>query len=246
MRKSNNIVGKIHSIDTYSTLDGFGIRSVVFMQGCRLRCIYCHNPDTWIMDNGQQSTVADIVNKLRNYSKYYGKDGGVTFGGGEPLLQAEFVGACVDEFSKLNVKCAIETSGNVELTSVVKKVLNKLDFVICDLKFATEQEYEKYTCSKLSRTLEFLKYLEDNNVPVWIRTVVVPDINDNIETLRQYQEIVTSYKNVIKWELLPLSKLGFGKYEKLNITNRLLNVRDLDMDKFKNLQEMFEINTVSK
>ena len=101
MNKSN-IEGYVHSIDTYSTLDGFGIRSVVFMQGCSLRCVYCHNPDTWVKQNGTKMTVKDIFTKLKNYVTYYGDKGGVTFGGGEPLLQAEFVSACVKEFNWYN------------------------------------------------------------------------------------------------------------------------------------------------
>lgn len=241
MRSSNNILGRVHSIDTYSTLDGFGIRSVVFMQGCDLRCIYCHNPDTWNKCNGTEMSVKDIVTKLHNYIDYYGNNGGVTFGGGEPLLQASFVNACVKEFAKLNVKCAIETSGNVELNQDIKDLVTKLDFVICDLKFSNAEDYKKYANADMGKTLKFVRFLEANNIPLWIRTVVVPGINDNEKALIRYQDIVKGLSNVIRWELLPLSKLGFGKYESLGIVNRLIDVEDLDMTKFKQLQEKFEI-----
>ena len=242
MRNSSSIAGRVHSIDTYSTLDGFGIRSVVFMQGCDLRCAYCHNPDTW--DNTKYIPMAsdEVVNKCRNYTTYYGTTGGITFSGGEPLLQADFVLDCVVKFLKIGVKSCIETSGNVELTDAVKQLLQKLDFVICDLKFSNAEDYRKYACCDMSKTLKFLDFLKDCNVPVWIRTVVVPDINDSASKLQEYKAIVDTYPNVIKWELLPFSKLGFGKYEQLNICNRLLNIRDLDMTEFKKLQTKFEKN----
>ena len=235
-------MGRVHSIDTYSTLDGFGIRSVVFMQGCDLRCAYCHNPDTW--DNTKYIPMAsdEVVNKCRNYTTYYGTTGGITFSGGEPLLQADFVLDCVVKFLKIGVKSCIETSGNVELTDAVKQLLQKLDFVICDLKFSNAEVYRNYACCDMSKTLKFLDFLKDCNVPVWIRTVVVPDINDSASKLQEYKAIVDTYPNVIKWELLPFSKLGFGKYEQLNICNRLLNIRDLDMTEFKKLQTKFEKN----
>ncbi len=239
MRRSN-LVGKIHSIDTYSTLDGYGIRSVIFMQGCNLRCIYCHNPDTWDCNQFTPITSNEIVSKIRNYSMYYGSKGGVTFSGGEPLCQAEFVDECVEKLSKIGIKSCIETSGNVEVDDKVASLIAKLDFVICDLKFPDDESYLKYTGVSIAKTLKFLDFLQQRKVPVWIRTVVVPTINDSVEIMEKYREIVDKYDNVVRWELLPFSKIGFGKYSQLNIVNRLENVQDLDMDQFKLLQERFE------
>ncbi len=241
MNKSN-IDGYVHSIDTYSTLDGFGIRSVVFMQGCNLRCAYCHNPDTWVKQNGTKMTVKDIYSKLKNYVTYYGNKGGVTFGGGEPLLQPEFVLACVEEFNKIGVKSCIETSGNVELTETVKKLAYELDYVICDLKFPNTEMYKEYAGVTMDRTLEFLRFLNNNKIPTWVRTVIVPNINDSNEILEEYRQVLSEFTNIFRWELLPFSKLGFEKYKELKIPNRLEYSPDLDMVKFNKLQKKFEFN----
>ena len=240
--KNSSVLGKIHSIDTYSTLDGFGIRSVIFMQGCDLRCIYCHNPDTWDKTKYISITSDEVVKKCKNYISYYGVTGGITFSGGEALLQADFVYDCVMKFKKLGVKSCIETSGCVELTDTICNLLKNLDYVICDLKFANDDDYKKYTCANINKVLKFLDFLDVCKIPVWIRTVVVPGINDNENSLEDYKAIVDKYHNVIKWELLPFSKLGFEKYKQLNIINRLEDIQDLDMVKFKKLQSCFEKN----
>ncbi|MBE5735495.1 MAG: pyruvate formate lyase-activating protein [Clostridiales bacterium] len=244
--KKCSVIGRIHSIDTYSTLDGYGIRSVVFMQGCHLRCIVCHNPDTWQYADGTDMSSDDLVTKISRYKAYYGAEGGVTFSGGEPLLQSKFILDCVTKLAKLGVKCAIETSGNVDITADISSLLKMLDFVICDIKYATNSEYQDYVGGMLGKTLSFLKVLEDNNIPTWIRTVVVPSINDNDTSMSHISKIINDYSNIFRWELLPFSKLGFHKYDELGIENRCKSLPDLDMTAFNKLKEKYEFEKRKK
>ncbi len=244
MTKCN--IGQINSIDTFSTLDGYGIRGVVFLKGCNLRCNCCHNPETWGSDKSITMTVEELVSKLSRYKMYYGTDGGVTFSGGEPLLQAEFVLQCVAKLREIGISCTIETAGNVEVNDTILQLVKSLDYVICDLKYPTEQEYYANTLGSLAKTAKFLDILRDCKVGVWLRTVVIPDINDSESKLKEYADIISQYPNVFRWELLPLSKLGFGKYIELGIENKLRNCRDLDMSKFDRLKKQFEFEIKSK
>ncbi|MBQ4558210.1 MAG: radical SAM protein [Clostridia bacterium] len=239
MKKCNEI-GYINKIDTYSTLDGGGIRSVVFLQGCNLRCVCCHNPETWEGGNVQRLTAIELYDKLKTYKSYYGVDGGITFSGGEPLLQKDFLLAAVEVFKKNDINSIVETSANIEIDDTIIQIVKNLDYVICDLKYPDNDMYCRYTLGSLDRTLAFLDLCKGLKKKVWIRTVVIPDINDNEKILARYQKIIRKYPNIFKWELLPFSKLGFGKYEELKIKNPLKGIVDIDNEKFEKLQEKFE------
>ena len=239
MKKCNE-VGYINKIDSYSTLDGSGIRSVVFLHGCNLRCACCHNPETWGCSTYQKITVSELVDKLIHYKSYYGDDGGITFSGGEPLLQKDFVLSAVKCFLKNDIKSIVETSANVEIDAKLTEILKLLDYVICDLKFPTNESYQKYALGSLDKTLQFLDLCKTLNKKVWIRTVIIPNINDSKEMLKGYKKIIKNYPNVFRWELLPFSKLGFGKYDELKIENRLKGIVNLD------LQKDFEFNKSKK
>ena len=238
MTKCN--IGHINSIDTFSTLDGYGIRGVVFLHGCNLRCNCCHNPETWGSDKFTDITVDELVAKLAGYKTYYGESGGVTFSGGEPLLQADFVLQCVMRLRELGVGCTIETAGNITADDTIIRLVQSLDYVICDLKYPTDAEYYANTCGSLSKTAKFWDILRDCNVPIWVRTVVIPDLNDSAAKLQQYADIISQYPNIFRWELLPLSKLGYGKYDELGLNNRLRDIRNLDMSLFDQLKQQFE------
>ncbi len=185
-------------------------------------------------------TADEVVKKLSNYKTYYGDSGGVTFSGGEPLLQSEFVLECIKRLKDISVKSAIETSGNVKIDDTIAEILRNLDFVICDIKYATNEDYKAYVLGSLNYTIDFLDYLQRNNIPTWVRTVVVPSISDNEEYLTKVQDIVSRHDNIFRWELLPFSKLGFHKYTELGVENRCVNLPDLDMSRFNILKEKFE------
>ncbi len=235
--KDNIMDGYIHSVQSFSTLDGPGIRSVVFMSGCPLRCQYCHNPDTWNI-GGERMTPRELVNKLARFLPYT-KKGGVTFSGGEPLMQAEFISDCAALLKEYKLHIAIDTSGAVYNDSVIK-LLNKVDLALLDVKFTTEEDYRKYTGGSLETTLHFLERLDRRNIPTWIRHVVVPGINDNAEDVLKLKELVRPYSVVKQIDLLPFSKLCVSKYEKLGLDFPLKDTPELDNTKLRELEELLK------
>lgn len=230
------MVGRIHSIQSMGTVDGPGVRAVVFMSGCPLRCIYCHNPDTWDFHSGEEYTVNDLAAKILRYKPYI-KDGGVTFSGGEPCMQAEFLYelACILKDSGLHV--ALDTSGAI-LNENVEKLLSVTDLVLLDIKMTTEDDYITYTRQRLSSAITFLQRLEALQVDTWIRHVVVPGINDNTEDIQRLGNLIDGYTCVKKVELLPFRKLCLEKYKKLGITFAL---EDTPQMSEKNLNELYNV-----
>ncbi len=218
--------GVIHSYESLAAVDGKGLRYAVFFAGCPLRCIYCHNPDTWVMD-GTKVTVSELVGKLSRYRTYFKDKGGATFSGGEPLLQAEFIAEMIEPLREKGIKYAIDTSGAVELSESVKKVLDNAQTVILDLKFWDDESYRKYTGGTIERTLKILSYLDEKNINTWVRTVVVPGINDSEEYMDKYLSLLTGRECIEKYELLPFHTMGFFKYEKLGIENPLIGTEAL-------------------
>ena len=164
--------GFIHSFESLAALDGEGLRYAVFLSGCPLRCVYCHNPDTWEKgENAMES--ADLVKKILRYKPYFGENGGVTFSGGEPLCQAKFIKECAKMLSENGINIAIDTSGAAELCEDAKDVLLSCQTVILDLKFWDDESYTKYTGKNMQNTLKTLDFLEESRLNVWIRTVIV-------------------------------------------------------------------------
>ncbi len=210
--------GYVHSFESLAAVDGLGIRCAVFLSGCPLRCAYCHNPDTWNR-GGTETEPEVLVKKIARYKPYFKKDGGVTFSGGEPLCQAEFIKECVPLLESAEINYAIDTSGAVPLDDNIKTVLEIAQTVILDLKFADNESYEKYTGVGINCTLETLRYLESIGKNTWIRTVVVPGINDNESEIEKYTELIKDFSCVKKYEILGFHTMGFFKYEKLGIEN---------------------------
>lgn len=225
----------IHSFESMAALDGDGIRYAVFFTGCPLRCAYCHNPDTW-HKSGNEWTAERLVDKIKRYKPYFKNGGGVTFSGGEPLLNAPFIIETAKLLKKGGIGYAVDTSGSVELTDDIKAVLDGADLVILDLKFYNEESYKKYTKGKFENFVAVGKYCTDNNIRLWLRTVVVPNINDNEESIEKYAQFAKQFK-FEKYELLAFHTMGFFKYENLKIDNPLINTPALDKDKLKELQE---------
>lgn len=238
MKKSSIIKGKINSIETMGLVDGPGIRFVVFLQGCPLRCLYCHNPETWDPNSYQiQLSPEELVEKIKRYRNYFGEDGGVTFSGGEPLLQADFLLECLKLCRKEHIHTAIDTAGSV---SGYEKILDYVDLVILDIKSYREVEYKKLTKRSIMNFLKFLYTCQNKNKKMWLRTVIVPGINDTKEYVLGLKNFISGLKNIDKVELLPYQTLGVSKYQKLGLSYELENISAMDVEKCQKLQKILE------
>ncbi len=211
-----NIKGKIHSFQSLGTVDGPGIRFVAFLQGCPLRCGCCHNPDTWDMQGGEEYTPLQVVEKAKNYKNYFKDKGGITLSGGEPLLQADF---CTEIFrlSKMeNINTCLDTSGYL-LNEKVKNLLSYTDRILLDVKYVDSEKYSKFVGTELTKVIEFLTYANSVNVPVTVRQVIIPTLNDNEEDIYKLVDLAKKFSAVDTIELLPFKKICEVKYENLNI-----------------------------
>ena len=209
-------VGKIHSIQSLGALDGPGIRFVVFLKGCNLRCGCCHNPDTWDMTDAVEYTPAKIVEKAMHYKEYFGKDGGITISGGEPLLQADFCREVFELCRSAGINTCLDTSGSI-LNDSVRSLLAVTDRVLLDIKYTSEVLYCEYVGCGMYRALDFLKYLNAKNIPVTLRQVIIPTLNDNEENISELKRIIKAHPCIDTAELLPFRKICQIKYDKLGI-----------------------------
>jgi pyruvate formate lyase activating enzyme len=217
------ITGKIHSIETGGTVDGPGIRYVIFTQGCPLRCLYCHNPDCRHLADGKEVTVDELIEdivKYRSYMEFSG--GGVTISGGEPLMQPEFVREIGRRCRELGIHVALDTSGYVNLTTA-KPVLDCVDLVLLDIKSFDPQTYFKVTSVSLQPTLDFASYLNQIHKPTWIRFVLVPQLTDAPENIKGLAQFVASLSNISRIEIIPFHKMGEYKWERLGYEYALKN-----------------------
>jgi len=222
-----DLKARIHSIETFGTVDGPGIRFVIFFQGCALKCKYCHNRDTWDTTGGEYISVSELINKIKNYEGYIkASHGGVTATGGEPLLQAKFLISLFTELKNLGIHTALDTSGMFPLTNDIKKVLSLTDLVLLDIKHINDEKCKELVGYSNNLELEFAKYLSDNNIPVWIRQVIIPGITDDEKDLLDLKKFINSLKNIQKVELHPYHSMGVYKWENLGYEYTLKNVRN--------------------
>ena len=227
--------GYIHSLQSLGTVDGPGVRAVVFAQGCPLRCVYCHNPDTWKTADGTEVRVDALAERIGRLYPYI-KDGGVTLSGGEPCLQARFFSALTAKLHEMGLHVALDTAGCV-WNSDVSALLDGVDLVLLDLKFTGEKAYKSHTGSGLAPVLHFLHEAAERNKPVWIRHVVVPGINDTEEDILALRELIEPYRRVIeRVELLPFRKLCLEKYEALGINFPLRDTPEMREDDLARLE----------
>ncbi len=235
----SKLTGKINSIQSLGTVDGPGIRFVVFMQGCNLRCGYCHNPDTWISSEGKTITLEELISKVIRYKTYFGNEGGVTVSGGEPLLQAKFV----TEFFKLcheeGINTCLDTSGSI-YNSDIKELLYHTDRVLLDIKFTNDNDYKTYIGCSLSSPLFFLEELNKLHIPVTIRQVIVPTLNDSEENILKLKAIADKYNCIDKVELLPFKKICKVKYDNLGIEFSFDKYPTPDNDFIEKLNKILE------
>lgn len=230
------IKGSVNSIESMGLVDGPGIRTVIFLNSCLLRCKYCHNPETWKMGT-KNMTVDDIVKKVLRNKPYFKNNGGVTFSGGEPLLQNEFLLECCKELKKENIHIAIDTAGYTP--NNVDEILKYVDLVILDIKHVTKEGFKELTGGNKDIQDKFIKHLNKSNKKVWIRQVIVPTIMDNDQYLNKLKEEIKKIKNVEKIEFLPYHKLGREKYIAMNINYPLENIKEMDKEECKKLYNKF-------
>ena len=216
---------RISSFQSLGTVDGPGVRAVVFMQGCPLTCHCCHNPETWDFNGGQEITAQELFYKIIRCKSYFGKNGGVTFSGGEPLMQSDFLLKFIPLLKNEGIHIAIDTSGCV-FNETVKKVLDLCDLVLLDYKYTNETDYLKYTGMDIGKADSFLNYLNSINKPVWIRQVLIPEINDTKVSLLNLFGLEKKYPCIKKTELLPFRKLCIEKYKELNIPFPFEHIRE--------------------
>lgn len=239
------VLGNVHSIESFGSVDGPGVRFIIFMQGCRMRCQFCHNPDTWALKNGKakQRTADDVLDEALNYQSYWGKKGGLTVSGGEPLLQIDFL---IDLFKKAKargVNTTLDTCGqpftyDEPFFSKFEELMAYTDLLLFDIKLIDDEAHKRLTGQHNSSILEMAKYLSDIGKPVWIRHVLVPERSDYDEYLIRLDAFIKTLKNVDKVEILPYHTMGRYKWEELGIDypldgigppaeERVLNARKL-------------------
>lgn len=212
----SSLVGKVHSIQSMGTVDGPGVRFVVFMQGCNLRCKCCHNPDTWEMQGGKEYTPQQIVDMAIRYKEYFGSTGGITLSGGEPLLQAQFVKEVFELCHSFGINTCLDTSGCI-LNDDVKQLLNCTDRVLLDIKYTDDTLYRENVGCSLASALDFLAFLNAQGIPTTLRQVIIPTVNDNVDNIKALNDIATAHSCVDKIELLPFKKICTTKYDAMNI-----------------------------
>ncbi len=229
-------MGKIHSIQSLGTVDGPGIRFVVFLQGCNLRCGCCHNPDTWNPEDGTDISAEDIVAKAERYKSYFGKEGGITLSGGEPLLQPVFAKEIFSLCKQRGIHTCLDTSGSL-INDDISSLLDQTDRVLLDIKYPTEEQYQKYVGCDLATPLQFLEILNQKKIPTTLRQVIIPTLNDNDTSIEFLNRLKKSYPCVDKMELLPFKKICTVKYQNMGISFRFDSFDTPTVDQMKALQE---------
>lgn len=226
------MIGYINKLETMSTVDGPGLRVAVFMQGCRMRCKFCHNPETWALNKGIKYTPEELCNTILKYKNYI-EEGGVTFSGGEPLLQEEFLLEVLKLCKKNNLHTCIDTTGS---NFKNKEILNYTDLVLLDIKALDDNSYIEMSGQDMKEFWKFIEACEEFKKEVWIRQVIIPTINDNEEYILKLKELLKPYKCIKKIELLPYHTMAISKYKELGIPYRLENIKSMDKEKCRELE----------
>ncbi|HEY5585186.1 MAG TPA: pyruvate formate-lyase-activating protein [Ruminiclostridium sp.] len=232
------VKGRVHSFETFGTVDGPGIRFIVFLKGCLLRCKYCHNRDAWSAEDAKLYTAEEVMTEIKKYRNFIdSSNGGVTVSGGEPLIQTEFVKQLFIKCKEEGIHTTVDTSGYVKVEEV-KEVLEYTDLVLLDLKHANANKHRALTGVENDKIKIFTQYLSDINKPVWIRYVLVPGYTDQEEDLLLAYEYLKNFKNIEKIEVLPYHSMGKIKWDNLNVEYPLEGVpspTDEDVEKAKNI-----------
>ncbi|MCW1949396.1 MAG: pyruvate formate-lyase-activating protein [Candidatus Shapirobacteria bacterium] len=228
---------RVHSIETFGTHDGPGLRLVVFLQGCNIRCLYCHNPDLLDREGGKLMKRKEIIELAEKQKEYFGEEGGVTVSGGEPTLQPKGLNKLFRSLKRRGIKTALDTNGMIT-SDEVKKLYKKTDLLLLDVKHIDEKMHIKLTGASNRNVLEMAKYREDTGKPMWIRYVLVPGWNDEEKYLRLLGEYFKDYKTIEKLEILPYHTLGVYKYKELGMKYKLSKVNPPTSENIENARKI--------
>ena len=238
---ATELSGRVHSIQSMGTLDGPGVRFVIFAQGCPLRCKCCHNPDTWDPSSGKTYTPAELVTRALRFKEYFGEEGGVTVSGGEPLLQAEFVTELFKLCHEAGLNTCLDTSGCI-LTPAVKTLLTHTDRVLLDIKYTTDADYYAYVGCGMATPMAFLDYLTEQSIPATLRQVIIPSVNDTEEQVAVLGRIAATHPNVDKVELLPFRKICQVKYDSLGMEFPFAHIPEPTKERMQLLEQALGLN----
>ncbi|MDD5828897.1 MAG: pyruvate formate-lyase-activating protein [Lachnospira sp.] len=242
---SSDIKGRVHSVESFGSVDGPGVRYIVFLQGCHMRCKYCHNPETWSMEGGELMTAQEVFDKAYRYRNYWKNNGGITVSGGEAMLQMEFVTELFKLAKNENVHTTLDTSGNPftmeePFKSQFDELMKVTDLFMLDIKHIDDEKHKQITGWTNSNILQLARYLSDNGKDMWIRHVLVPGYTDDENDLIRLRDFVKSLKTVQRFEVLPYHTLGVFKWENLGIPYSLSDVMPPDRDQIKRANDILE------
>ena len=243
---NNPIIGHVHSMETFGLVDGPGVRFVLFMQGCRMRCKYCHNPETWAMEGGEEWKPEDIFKHMYRYKNYWGKNGGITISGGEPLLQIDFVTEVFKLAKAKGVHTTLDTAGNPftmeePFFSKFQELIKYTDLVMLDFKEYDPEKHKKLTGVDNANIVQMARFLSDNGVDLWIRHVLVPGLTDDEQGLKDMNALIKELKTVKRVEILPYHTLGLFKWQNLGIKYPLDGVPSPTKEEVARANELLEI-----
>lgn len=234
---SEPVMGRIHSIETLGAVDGPGLRYVVFVQGCPLKCLYCHNPDSWDFNKGTLTNSKSVVENIKPYIGFI-KNGGVTISGGEPLAQPDFVLDIINRCHELGLHVAIDTSGAINL-GAVSHIIDAADLLLLDIKAIDKDVFKELTSVPNTATMKLLEYTRVTNKPIWIRHVLVPGYTLDTTQLEKLADFLMLYPNIEKVELLPFHKMGEYKWQELGKEYKLFDTREPTLEEVKDAEDIF-------
>lgn len=247
-QNSKGVTGRVHSLESFGLVDGPGVRFVIFMQGCRMRCRYCHNPETWEISGGQEYTARELFDKVYRYKNYWRDNGGITISGGEPLLQIDFVTEVFRLAKEKGVHTTVDTSGNPFSTDPMwiekfDELLQVTDLFILDIKEIDSAKHKELTRWENANILAMAQYLSDHGKSMWIRHVLVPNLTDEEQGLKELKEFIDGLKTVERVEILPYHTLGRFKWDKLGVGYSLDGVAPPSAEEVKKAEELLGISS---
>ncbi|MGN1481713.1 pyruvate formate-lyase-activating protein [Porcipelethomonas sp.] len=251
MCQNKNLTARVHSIESFGAADGPGVRFIVFLQGCRMRCKYCHNPDTWDINGGEEMNADDLLEKAFRYKSYWKDTGGITVSGGEPLLHIDFLIDFFKKAKKQGVSTVIDTAGNPftreePFFSKFNELMNYTDLLLLDLKEINPERHKIITGFDNSNILDMARYLSDIKKPVWIRHVLVPQYSDFDEDLNELSYFIDTLQNVERVEVLPYHTLGVFKWENLGIPYGLTGINPPGRERVENAEKILRTSQYKK
>ena len=246
-----SVTGKISKFESFGSVDGPGVRFIIFLQGCPMRCLYCHNPETWAMSGGEEWSADDVLKKALRYREYWGPDGGITVSGGEPLAQIDFVLELFKRAKEEGVNTCIDTSGGSFNRSPAwfakfEELMRYTDLLLMDIKHIDAEAHKTLTGMKNEHIIDMFRYLDEIHKPIWIRHVLVPGLTDNDEYLTRTRDFIHTLHNVERVEILPYHSLAVSKYENLGIDYALKDTPMPTAERIKNANDILETANYKK